>query len=177
MPSSLSADNLTIEDVLNNYSDLAAALHRYFDPAGPDYATIFATEQASAVQARYQDRVREIELSYSLTALASLEAAFMVDYMIRCKLKKKDSVSRALRIIYKRKRDRAALIDDLLKTWNRNAYIPPRLFNDLIRAFELRNWLAHGRWWVLKIGRPTYDFLSVYQLVSRTVAAFPLEGA
>ena len=177
MPNGLSAENLKIEDIFRHYDDLIRAIHRYFDPADPHYAITFAGERAADVQERYSERLREVELSYSLTALAALEALFMVDYMIRFKLKKKDAVSRALRPIYRRKKERAALIDDVLKTWNRNAVIPQRLYNDIIRAFELRNWLAHGRWWVLKIGKPTYDFLSLYSLVSRAVGAFPLESA
>jgi hypothetical protein len=177
MPSGLSAENLEVEYIFKHYDDLTKAIHRYFDPAGPDYATTFATEKEAVVRNRYRERLRELELSYSLTALASLEASFMVDYVIRCKLKRKDPVSRALRAVYRRKKDRAVLVDDILKTWNRNATVPPRLLNDIVRAFELRNWLAHGRWWVLKIGKPTYDFISLYSLVSQALVSFPLESA
>jgi hypothetical protein len=176
MVSGFSADNLRIEDILKHYTDLTEAVHRYYDPSGPDYVNRFATEGEADVLARYAERLREVELSYSLTALASVEASFMVDYVIRCELKKKDAVSRALRPIYRRKSGRAIFIDDVLKTWNKHAVIPPRLLNDIIRAFELRNWLAHGRWWVLKIGKPTYDFISLYDLAAQVLMSFPLES-
>jgi len=103
MPSGLSAENLNIDDVFKHYDDLTKSLHRYFSPGSHDYAITFATEEEAVVQGRYRERLREVELSYSLTALASLEASFMVDYVIRCRLKRKDAVSRALRIIYRRK--------------------------------------------------------------------------
>jgi hypothetical protein len=177
MISSLSAANLKIEDIFSHYNDLTRALHLHFSPGNPQYATEFADESVIAVRSRYEERLGELELSYSLTLLASVEAYFMVDYVLRCKLRKKDAVSQALRGIFRRKQERANLIDDiLLKGWNKNAAVPPRLLNEMIRAFDLRHWLAHGRWWVLKVGRPAFDFVSVYNLALQILATFPLEG-
>jgi hypothetical protein len=177
MANGLSAENLKIEAIFKHYDDLTRSLELYFSPANPEYMVIFANEQETMIQQWHRERLGEVDLSFSLTILASVEAYFMVDYVLRCKLRKKDAVSQALRAIYRRKKERANLIDDiLLKAWNRNAIVPPRLLNETIRAFDLRHWLAHGRWWVLKIGKPALDFVSVYSLAQQILLAFPLEG-
>ena len=41
--------------------------------------------------------------------------------------------------------------------------MPGRLISDTRSAFGYRDWLAHGRNWVPKLGRH-YDFASVYNL-------------
>jgi hypothetical protein len=177
MTNGLSAENLQIEDVFRQYDYLSKSLYLYFSPDNPNYLVIFANEKETVIRETYQARLMEVDLSLSLTLLASVEAYFMVDYVLRCKHRRKDSVSQALRAIYRRKKERAVLVEDiLLKAWNKNATVPPRLLNEIIRAFELRHWLAHGRWWVLRIGKPPLDFIAVYNLAQQILAAFPLEG-
>jgi hypothetical protein len=177
MASGLSGENLNIDDIFRHYDELTKSLQLYFSPSNPDYAITFAGEQEAVVQSLYQEKLREVELSYALTLLASVEAYFMVDYVTRCELRKKDAVSHAFRSLYRRKKERAVLIDDiLLKAWNKNSTIRPRLLNEIIRAFDLRHWLAHGRWWVLKVGKPNFDFISLYNLALQILASFPLES-
>jgi hypothetical protein len=177
MASGLSAENLKVDDIFRHYNDLTKSLNLYFSPSNPNYEITFAGEQDVAVQHLYREKLREVELSYSLTILASVEAYFMVDYVTRCKIRKKDAVSQALRSIYRRKQERATFVDDiLLKAWNKNATIPPRLLNEMIRAFDLRHWLAHGRWWVLKVGRPAFDFISLYNLALEILRSFDFDS-
>ena len=90
-------------------------------------------------------------------------------------MKKKDLVSRKLRIIYQRKKERARLEEDILDTWKKNTTVPPRVIGDMIGAFNLRHWLAHGRWWKPMFGQ-TYDFFSVYTLAAEVLNSFELEG-
>jgi hypothetical protein len=177
MASGLSAENLQFGKIFKDYDDLAKSLQLYFSVLNPDYAAIFAEESEMTVRQWHLEKRGEVDLSFCLTPLAAVEAYFMVDYVLRCKLRKKDPVSQALREIYRRKKERANFVDDiLLKGWNKNAMVPPRFLNDMIRAFDLRHWLAHGRWWVLKIGNPIFDFISVYNLAQQVLVAFPLEG-
>jgi len=163
MVSGLSGQNLTIEYLFDHYTDLSSSLRFYFNPSNP----VFAFEPAARVQQLYQDRQDEVELSYSLSLLASLEASLRVDYVLRCKMKRKDSVSRAFRLIYKRKKERASLDDDILKVWRENTTVPPRILANMIEAFQFRNWLAHGRWWPLRGRR--YDFLLVYAVAAEVL--------
>jgi hypothetical protein len=171
----LSGQNLKIEDIFKHYNELSASLRLYFSPANPDYVTRFAFEPEAVVEKLYNKQLIEVDLSCTLTLLASLEAYFKVDYLLRCKLKKRDPLSRALRLIYKRKQGRARLSEDILYAWKTSTTIPPSLIGDIARVFGFRNWLAHGRWWVQKPGR-TYDFFSVYILASKVLDSFPLES-
>ena len=105
----LSGKNLKIEDIFKHYTDLSVSLRLYFSAANPDYAARFALESDADVEMRYRDRLGEVEWNYTLSLLASLEASFRVDYVLRCKLKRRDQVSRAFRLIYKRKKEQASL--------------------------------------------------------------------
>ena len=107
MPSGLSAENLKIEHIFKHYDDLTKSLYLYFSPANPDYLMIFANEQETMIQHVYKEKLGEVDLSFSLTLLASVEAYFMVDYALRSKLRKRDAVSRAMREIY---RDRKSVV-------------------------------------------------------------------
>jgi hypothetical protein len=166
---------LEIEDVYKHYTDLSESLRLYFSASNPDCTIRFAGEPEAAVEDAFRDRLSEVEMSYTLSLLASLEASFMVDYILRCKLKRKDAVSRALRLVYKRKRERASLQDDILNAWKNNTTGSTRVIGDMIGAFNFRHWLAHGRYWVPKLGR-RYDFFSVYGLAAEVLNSFPLEG-
>ena len=42
---------------------------------------------------------------------------------------------------------------------------PSRLIGDVRGAFKFRHWVAHGRYWVAKLGRK-YDFAYVHLLAS-----------
>jgi len=175
MASDLSGLNLAVADVYNHYADLSASLRLYFSTSNPDYSIKFAGEPDVAVEGAFRDRLTEAEMNYTLNLLASLEASFKVDYILRCKLKRKDPVSRALRLVYRRKKEQASLEDDILRVWKENTTVPPRVIGDMIGAFNFRHWLAHGRYWVPRFGR-RYDFFSVYSLVTEVLNSFPLEG-
>ena len=174
MVNGLSSQNLDIKEIFKHYTDLCASLRLYFSANNPDYFTIFASETTSYVEELYRDRLDEVDLSYTLSLLASLEASFRVDYVCRCKLKLKDRLSQALRHIYKKKKEHARLEDDILDAWKNNTTVPPRIISDMIGAFNLRNWLAHGRWWVPRLGKK-YDFISVYYLANAIHNSFPFE--
>jgi hypothetical protein len=175
MANGLSGQNLDIEDIFKHYTDIITSLRLYFSAASPDYTTRFGGESKTTVEDGLRDRLSEVDMNYTLSLLASLEASFRVDYLLRCKLKKKDSVSRALRLIYKRKKEWASLEDDILDVWKKNTTVPPRVIGDMIGAFNFRHWLAHGRYWPPKLGRK-YDFFSVYTLTAEVLNSFPLEG-
>ena len=107
-----------------------------------------------------------------MTLLASIEASFRVDYQQRHYFKKKDPLSRAFRALHREKQQNVSLLDDILETWKEHSDIRPRLVGDIRSAFRYRDWLAHGRYWVPKLGRQ-YDFDSIYDLARSVEQAFP----
>jgi hypothetical protein len=117
-------------------------------------------------------RLGEVDLTSSLTVLASVEAAFRIDYLKRCYRKGKDPVSRAFRDIYREKRQHASLEDEILEAWINNSSVARSVIGDLRGAFRFRHWLAHGRYWTPKLGR-RYDFDDVFALADLTLRSFP----
>lgn len=65
-----------------------------------------------------------------------------------------------------------SLTDDILQRWREHSDVTPRLVGDIRNAFRYRDWLAHGRYWVAKLGRQ-YDFETVYDLGRDVEMAFP----
>jgi hypothetical protein len=98
---SFSGEQTGLSEIAAHQEDLESSLILYFSTASPDYPVRFVTYAAGAVTEELRERLQEADLTSSLTVLASLEAAFRMDYLKRCYRKGKDPVSRAFRDIYK----------------------------------------------------------------------------
>jgi len=66
--------------------------------------------------------------------------------------KKKDTISRACRALYKQKGARVSLEDDILAIWKQNYPECKIAIGHFIGVLKLRHWLAHGRYWTPKFG-------------------------
>jgi hypothetical protein len=119
-------------------------------------------------------RPQETDQRSAFFILASLEAAFRIDYERRCQKRMKDDVSRAFRAIYNSRKSRVSLDDDIFEAWRKNSTGSGPLIGELRAAFKFRHWLAHGRYWEPKLGRK-YDFNSVYSLADAVLNAFPFQ--
>lgn len=112
----------------------------------------------------------ELDTLLCFSLLSAVEAMFRMDYIVRCQTRKpRDKVTASLRIIYRKKGLRADFSGDLLHTWR---VARPELagdIGDLTAAFRYRHWLAHGRYWVLKLAR-RYDFSTVYRICEQATA-------
>jgi hypothetical protein len=121
-------------------------------------------------------RLDETDMTSSLTVLASVEAAFRIDYLQRCYGWGKDPVSRAFRNIYKAKQQHASLDDEIFEAWVDNSYGSGPIIGELRGAFRFRHWLAHVRYWTPKLGR-RYDFSDVFALADIALRSFPFYGS
>ncbi|MHB8384631.1 MAG: hypothetical protein ACYDC3_20105 [Candidatus Binataceae bacterium] len=164
-----------LPEIAAYHQDLAPSLRLYFSAASPSYLLRFDGYTATEVTDELRKRLEEADLTSSLTVLTSLEAAFRIDYLQRCYLRGKDPVSRAFRNIYKSKRVRASLEDEIFDVWAKNSSVPPSIISELRGAFRFRHWLAHGRYWTPKFGR-RYDYPDVFQLADLTLRSFPFYG-
>jgi hypothetical protein len=120
------------------------------------------------------DRLEETDIRSSLAVLATIEAAFRIDYISRVKKKGKDELSRTFRDIHKKFATRVSFEDDLLSRWTLHY---PKLKNpigELKGALHFRHWIAHGRYWQPKLGRK-YDFVYLYFLATTIITTFPLQ--
>jgi len=122
---------------------------------------------AEEVKNRLDCHLQEAESDASFALLAAIEAIFRLDFDYRRKNKLKDPKSKALRRISKSPRDHFKHDVSMNKLFNVLATddsVPRHTITFLKICFEYRNWLAHGRYWQLNIGRDKPTFSEIYQL-------------
>ncbi|MDE2989773.1 MAG: hypothetical protein OXU21_01725 [Chloroflexota bacterium] len=153
-----------------HHAVVAEAIHLCYTKANPDFETRFAYLTEDEVLAERDERMYEADAASALTVLASIEAAFRVDYLRRCYARYRDGLSRTLRALYQEQGARVSLSDDLLEAWKKHGAMTARLVGDVRSALGYRHWLAHGRYYVARLGRQ-YDFASVYNLAREVESA------
>lgn len=168
---SFSDQHLELEEIADHYSDVEAALRQFFSPSAANPAQIIGYTPNELLQLLEQ-RLTEQNYSTALSVCCALEAAFQIDYLKRIYQKKKDILSRAFRNLHKEKGPRVSVKNDILKAWRENTTVPMRLIDDLRKVFEYRDWLAHGRYWIPKLGK-CHDYQSIYGLAMVIFANFP----
>jgi hypothetical protein len=169
----LSGENLELDEIANHHADVINSLRNYFSAASPHYLQRFAGYAPREIGDELAIRLLESEKSSILTMLSALEAVFRIDYLQRCYNRRKDTLSRVFRDLHKIKGSRVGLEDEILGAWKEHTSVPASLIGDIRGAFKYRHWLAHGRYWVPKIGQK-YDYDSIYSLADTVRRAFPL---
>jgi hypothetical protein len=170
---SFSDDAVDIFHYAFHHQDLIDSLHSYFSQAAAFSRLRFEGYTDAEVDGELAERIEELEKSSAMTILSAIEAAFRIDFLQRCYLRKKDALSRAFRDIYKSKGLKIAIDDDIFTAWKNYSIGGSRLIGELRGAFRYRHWLAHGRYWEPKLGR-RYDYISIYELAETVLSSFPL---
>lgn len=172
---SFSEQNLVLDEIDQYYRNIEASTRFYFSLSNPNADELFAGRTKTEIEYELEVISEENEHLVALNLLASIEAAFRVDYLQRCYKRKKDSLSLALRNIHNTKGNHASLEDDIFTAWKENTSSSNSIVSDLKGAFKYRHWLAHGRYWEPKLGRK-YDYFSVFTLAQTVFNSFPFEG-
>ncbi len=115
----------------------------------------------------------ELEKSTSFSMLSSMEALFRIDYIMRVKNRSKDTLSKEFRGIYKLSGENISLENDILLTWKVVYPSFKGIISDFIGALKYRHWLAHGRYWIPKIGRK-YDIDTIFGISDCICSNLPL---
>jgi len=153
---SISGEYLDIEYIVKYKNDLDNAIKYYHKNSEEFFA--FTKEEMNQERRK---KLREIEINTIFMLLSSIEAWIRVDYEFRVRKKQKDDLSRELRRVDKNiDKTYKISIEKLCDIYKQ--YITGNIFSQLKSAFKLRHWIAHGRYWTLKIKK--YDFDEVYQL-------------
>lgn len=175
MASRLIAKPLKLEEIAIYYKDSEAALRFYFSDKNPKFEEIFTLDSREEISSKLNDRIEELARSTSLSLLAVIEATIMMDCKERDKNNKNDNLSIAL-IPFVKNQKYILLKDEILDIWK--SYFPrnSQLIGDLKGALKYRHWLAHGRHFTPKMGRPDYDYPTIYQLTENILNSFPFEG-
>jgi len=172
----LGSRQITVDDQWAYYEAVRAAIvrsrqaakQRLADGASPQDPRLFGMTLGEAAQ-YFDALLDEADTQASLFLIAAAEATLRVDFLERVKKRRRDSVSRAFRDVYKSRRDhsrhRVRLEDDILATW---AAEVPEAKSHVARfkgALRFRHWLAHGRYWVPKLGQ-RYDPGGLLQIIT-----------
>jgi hypothetical protein len=161
--------HLSPEDIAGHHRDLQEALRIYYQPGHDGFDLRFRGYTAADLDRELD----EVDVGSSFTLMAAVEASFRIDYLQRAYLKRKDPVSRAFRVLHKRRGAGVSLEDDILDVWKAHVN-QTRLIGDLRAALGFRHWIAHGKYWEPKLGR-AYNFANIYDLAKAVRTGFPLE--
>lgn len=180
-PNILLPNALSLEEIHQHYNLAENALSLYYSDKNPDKGTLFLGLTSSEVDSLLEHEILELEKSYSMSVLASIEASFQIDCACRVKARLKDDVSRRFRHIHKQKSKgnsissiRMSLERDILQTWKEHERRVKTIISEFIAALSYRHWLAHGRYWTENIGRP-YDYGTLYSLAERIQESIDLK--
>lgn len=167
-----SGQQLELPEIATHHHDLSSSLTQYFHLDTASYQVRFAGYTRAEIIDELGQRLDEVDLTSSLAVLATVEAAFRIDYLQRCYRRKKDDVSRAFRALYQAKKQEVSLDQDIFGTWAKKSSVSKQIIGELRGVFRFRHWLAHGRYWTPKLGR-RYDFTDVFALADLAIRSFP----
>ena len=165
---SFSGQQGSLEDIEEYYVDSENALNCYYEPSSASQNPKFLGYTKEEISNELKSRKESLNRMCSLEILAAIEAKFRIDYLIRSQKKKKDDFSKKFREIYRTKKNKASLTDDIIRTWKSEYPQHKTRLDNLGKALDYRNWLAHGRYWMPKKSPhiSKYDYLTIYTLAS-----------
>ena len=169
-----SGEHLQLAQINRYYSDVEASVRNYFSVRNARLTDRFVGYTPQALAREMASVLEEHARSTSMSILAALEAAFRMDFLLRCYKRRRDPLSRAFREVHLEKGQRVSLMD-IFSLWQLHSNVSPSVIATLERVFKYRHWLAHGRYWTPKIGRE-YDYDDIYTLAESIYDAFPFEA-
>ncbi len=128
-----------IVEIAEYHSDIVSSLRLYFGQMLLASASDFRDRDAIAT--RLTARLEETDQRSAFFILTSLEAAFRVDYQFRCEKRMKDDLSRAFRAIWKSRKMRVRLDEDIFEAWREYSSGSRQLIAGLRSAFNFRHCL------------------------------------
>lgn len=142
--------NFRFEDVAITHQLRERALRLFFQPENPAYQALQANTATGTQLPSLAAALLEADRDSCLTLLAAVEAAFRIDYALRCERRDKQPVSRSFRALFKLYEYSIPLERIVLEEWKIHESGLRTIISDLKAAFKYRHWLAHGRYWTPK---------------------------
>lgn len=172
---SLSGSEKSIEDIWSWYEDQKEALRDFnakitsFTPT--PQLTIddkFIGLTKNELSDYFKNSLDELEHLVALDIIAATEGTLKADFFSRVMEKDKHPLGREFRIIYKKKKNKVSLEEDIIEGWKK--YVPESKsdFGDFLGLLYYRHWLAHGRYWTFKKGR-RYSAFETYGIAEKII--------
>ncbi len=171
---SINPDQHTVADVWQYYENMRDSMVQMYEQTkhnrllgltGSD-PKFFAMDLRE-IDEFFKQNFEETDQQACLFLIASAEAAFRVDFLQRVYHKKKDDVSREFQSIYKRRNNsrlNIILEDDILDIWAEKVPESKPYVGLFKGTLNYRHWLAHGRYWVPKLGAK-YDPAGILTII------------
>jgi hypothetical protein len=162
----------SLAELADYHNDVADSLNSFYFSLFGHGTTRFAGYSPAELQLALDERILETEFRSSLAIFALIEAMLRVDFRLRVKLRRKDSLSKAFRVLYRNPGWKVRL-EDLLDLWIEHDPTAKQPLQQLKSALLFRHWLAHGRYW----RRPShgqFDYSTIYGLGRAILKKLPL---
>jgi hypothetical protein len=161
----------SLAEIADYHNDTVDALTFFLQALWEQEDPRFVGYSSTEFRDLLRHRIEETDFRSSFAILAAIEGALRNDYEFRATKRRKDPLSRAFRLIYRRKRERVRFDEDLLDLWVQHYPNLKRVVGQLRAALHFRHWLAHGRSWERPVhGR--FDYVSIYDLAALTFTNF-----
>ncbi len=172
---SLSEEHLALEKINTQYNNVENSVMLYFSSGNPHFSEIFSLYSDDELLEERNGCLVEHGFSASMNVLAAVEAAFRIDFELRCRNTDLEPISNRLRMMRGgRMQSSISFTREILSAWEEEHPNGTHVISALREAFQFRNWLAHGRYWVPNMDK--MDYGDVYALAESTFEFFPLEG-
>ena len=102
----------------------------------------------------------ELEQLVCFNLISATEAQLRKDFLFKVYNKDKSDIGRRFREIYKSKGNKATLENDIIENWKEFLTERKGDFSNFLGLLNYRNWLAHGRYWVAKLGQNYNPFIT-----------------
>lgn len=155
----------SIDDIVKQRAATIEGVLFYHSNKNVDFDAIFIGKSSRDVEQEKKSIIEELNLSYSLTLLAAIEATLRVDVQKRIKSKLKDNLSREFQKLGKTHKTLKLSEHIILCRETSDANLK-HLYTDLKAAIKYRHWLAHGRYWEFKSKKIDFDsIMATYQQI------------
>jgi hypothetical protein len=121
---------------------------------------------------RFEEFEQELQYAACLALMSASEALLRTDYAVRVYERKKDSLSRSMRDLYNKNGLKVSLSNDLLELWGTQFPECKAVIGNYRGAIKFRDWRAHGRWWVPKIGKK-YLLQDIFDIADQLFQKLP----
>lgn len=176
-------DKPTPEEIEDFYLQREEEINARFDTnINPRYNLDYGLWTEEQIIAEQKRMLNELSVRSSFFLLAYIETLFRTDFTLRLETNNgkryQDNITKAYKELYvPGKRPFQYPLDDVIfKTWKENATSKEMLdiLNTLPQYFDFRNWMAHGRYFMIKEDNylAKYNYQSVKMLLGKINQVF-----
>jgi len=134
--------------------------------SGGEIPERYRDESLDELRSRFAAARKHLRYAAMLHLLTTTEALLRLAFKSLSKRQTKPAICRRFRQIGRERGEKIRLEEDILDTWIEVYPETARSIRDFKGVVPLRDWLAHGRYWNPKLGRPVYDVTDVFDMAS-----------